>query len=61
MAEKITPPIRKVNRADGFKQPSANTTLTTPNSSFGRYYGSGSPIKESKGSESSLFDSTPAH
>jgi hypothetical protein len=31
MAEKIVPPIKSVPKADGVKQGSANTTLTTPN------------------------------
>ena len=31
MAEKIIPPIKSVPKADGVKQGSANSTLTTPN------------------------------
>ena len=31
MGEKLTPAVKKVGRADGVKQGSANTTLTTPN------------------------------
>lgn len=62
MAEKITPPVKKVDRADGFKQPTANTTLTTPVPTFGRYYGSGKPGSSGdNGGENSLFDSSLAH
>ena len=49
MAEKITPPTRKIDRADGVKMPSANTVLTTPNPTFGRYFGSGDSGAEAKG------------
>lgn len=31
MAEKIIPPLKAVPKADGIKQGSSNTTLTTPN------------------------------
>lgn len=35
--EKLTPANRSVPRADGLKEPGANTVLTTPNESFGMY------------------------
>ena len=54
MAEKITPPTRKIPRADGLKMPSANSTLTTPNPTFGRYTGSGKSGAEAKG-EGTIF------
>lgn len=31
MSEKLVPPTKKVPRADGIKQGSADTVLTTPN------------------------------
>lgn len=37
MSEKITPANRPVNRADGVKYGNLNTTLTTPNPTFGKY------------------------
>jgi hypothetical protein len=40
--EKIVPPIKKVNKADGVKQGSANTTLTTPNDVEGKVWSTGS-------------------
>lgn len=35
--DKLTPANRSVPRADGLKEPGANTILTTPNESFGLY------------------------
>ena len=39
--EKIVPPIKKVPKADGIKQGSANTTLTTPNDTEGKFWSKG--------------------
>lgn len=35
--DKLTPANRPVPRADGLKMGNANTTLTTPNPTFGMY------------------------
>lgn len=42
MSEKITPATKKVAKADGLKQGTANTTLTTPSqekATDGKFYG----------------------
>lgn len=39
MADKICPPQKKVNQPDGLNQPSSHTTITTPDPTFGRYFG----------------------
>lgn len=52
MGEKITPATKKVARADGVKQGTANKTLTTPSQAdamTGKHFGIG------KGSGDSLF------
>jgi hypothetical protein len=49
MSEKLTPPSKTVARKDGIKMGSSDTTLTTPNPTFGRYFGgnqSGASTKE---------------
>lgn len=54
MAEKLTPPSKPVARKDGIKMGSSNSTLTTPNPTFGRYFGSDKPGSAAKG-EGTLF------
>jgi len=54
MAERLTPPSKPVARKDGIKMGSANSTLTTPNPTFGRYMGSGASGSAVKAG-SSLF------
>ncbi len=52
MSDKISPPTKKVARADGLKSGTANRTLTTPSqdsAANGRYFGQG------KGSKDSIF------
>ncbi len=39
MADKICPPVKAVGKSDGIKYGSANMTLTTPDPTFGRYFG----------------------
>lgn len=46
MAEKLVPPIKKTDRADGVKQGSANKTLTTPNDSEGKVWSKGSQTEK---------------
>ena len=49
MADRISPPSKPVARKDGIKMGSANSTLTTPNPTFGKYIGNytpGSAVKE---------------
>lgn len=41
MADKITPPSKPVADSGGVKMPSEHTTVTTPNPTFGRYFGTG--------------------
>ena len=53
MADRISPPSKPVGKGDGIKM-GRNTTLTTPNPTFGRYFGSDQPGSAAKG-EGSLF------
>lgn len=46
MAEKLTPPYKKVPKPDGLAKPSSYSTLTTPEPAFGRYFGSGKEGKD---------------
>ena len=41
MSEKIVPPIKAVPKADGVKNGSSNTTLTTPNDKQGQVWSKG--------------------
>lgn len=43
MADKICPPVKSVGKSDGMKMGSANSTLTTPDPVFGRYFGADTP------------------
>lgn len=52
MAEKLIPPTKSVGQKDGIKMGSERKTLTTPNPTFGRYFGSGKPASGVKGSGS---------
>ena len=54
MAERLTPPSRPVARKDGIKTGSSNSTLTTPNPTFGKYIGDYTPGSTAKG-EGTLF------
>ena len=43
MSEKIVPPIKAVPKADGVKQGSSHTTITTPNQAAdGKFWSKGS-------------------
>lgn len=42
MADKVSPPNKPVGKGDGIKMDS-HETITTPNPTFGRYFGSNKP------------------
>ena len=50
MADKVQPVSKPVPMGNGLKQPSSYSTLTTPEPSFGHYFGSGSEGKDARGS-----------
>lgn len=52
MADKISPASKPVAKSDGLKMGSANETTTTPNPTFGRYWGDGKTADKVKGSGS---------
>lgn len=53
MSDKVTPPSKPVTgNHDGMNMPSEYRTITTPDPSMGRYYGSGKPASETKESDS---------
>lgn len=43
MADKVCPPVKSVGKPDGMNMGSSDTTLTTPDPTFGRYYGADTP------------------
>jgi len=54
MADTIQPVSKPVPKADGLASPSGYSTLTTPEPSFGRYFGSGQEGKDAKGKSSMM-------
>ncbi len=51
MADKICPPVKTVPKSDGIKMGSANTTMTTPDPVFGRYFGADTPGSDAVNSQ----------
>lgn len=43
MADKICPPVKSAGVADGIGMPESHSTLTTPNPTFGEYFGANTP------------------
>lgn len=43
MADKICPPVKPVPASDGIQLGSAHSVLTTPDPTYGRYFGAGTP------------------
>lgn len=43
MADKVCPPVKPVGKSDGMKLGSMSTTLTTPDPTYGRYFGADTP------------------
>ena len=48
MAEKLVPHNKPMGKGDGIKMPSSHSTISTPNSTFGRYFGENKPASETK-------------
>ena len=55
MADKITPATKPVPRGDGFKLPSAHSTLTTGNDNEGRIW------NRNNGETDKLFSKSSSH
>lgn len=51
MADKICPPTKAVPAGDGIKNGSSYSTMTTPDPTFGNYFGSGDPGSEAVNSQ----------
>lgn len=51
MADKICPPVKTISKSDGIKMGSANTTMTTPDPVFGRYFGADTPGSDAVNSQ----------
>lgn len=51
MADKICPPVKSVGKSDGIKTGSANSTMTTPDPVYGRYFGADAPASGAVNSE----------
>lgn len=43
MSDKICPPVKSVGKSDGIKMGSQSMILTTPDPTFGRYFGADTP------------------
>jgi hypothetical protein len=48
MSDRISPPSKPVSKKDGFSMPSGHSTITTPNPTFGKYWGSGQSASTAK-------------
>lgn len=51
MADKVCPPVKSVGKPDGMHMGSANTILTTPDPTFGRYFGADTPGSDAVNSQ----------
>lgn len=43
MADKVCPPVMRVPKPDGMNMGSQDVTLTTPDPTYGRYFGANTP------------------
>lgn len=43
MADKVCPPVKSVPKSDGIPMGSSHATLTTPDPTYGRYFGADTP------------------
>lgn len=51
MADKVCPPVKPVGKSDGMKMGSASLVMTTPDPTFGRYFGADTPGSDAVDSE----------
>ncbi len=52
MADKLCPPVKAAGVPDGISMPSASKVMTTPDPTFGRYFGADTPGANAVNSES---------
>jgi hypothetical protein len=51
MADKVCPPVKAGNVPNGIGMPESHSTLSTPNPTFGKYFGAGTPGSNAVNSE----------
>lgn len=51
MADKVCPPVKSAGVPDGIQMPESHSVLTTPNPTFGRHFGSGTPGSDAVNSQ----------
>lgn len=51
MADKVCPPVKSAGVPDGIQMGSSHKTLTTPDPTFGRYFGANTPGSDAVNSQ----------